>query len=1002
MTTAWTEEELAEKRAIALFRKLGYEYKDGRDEIGPDTASPERESLQDVILEDRLKAAIKKFNPWINERNLQEAVKKITRVSAINTMRANSTIHERLVRHISVEQDLGEGKKGQTVKYIDYENPENNDFLIVNQLKFAGPEENIIPDLIVFLNGIPVGVIECKNPTIKNPKEKAVDQLRRYQNVRHPQEHEGYEKLFYPNQILVGAWGDSAVHSTIEADCSQYKEWKDPYPLKKEELKEYLGKEQISKQDILLYSMFKKDRLIDLIQNFTVFKEEGGGMIKMMARYQQYRTVQKAIERIMNADESDKRGGVVWHTQGSGKSLSMLFLGLKLRRLKNNPIIVIVTDRKDLDNQIAKTFERCGFPNPIQADSIDHLREELKVDVGKTVLTTIHKFQEPEDEEVQEVLNDSKNVYVMADEAHRTQYNDLATFMRSALPNACYIGFTGTPIEKKYKNTIDTFGRYIDTYTIDESVKDGVTVPIMYEGRLPKVWVEGRTLDDIFDRVFSEKSERERERIKSKYANEKAIAQSEERITQICMDIIDHYEKHIEPNDFKAQIVSVSRRAAALYKEKLDEMNGPESAVIYSGDHNDPPLLKKYHKTDAEQNRIIERFKKPRNEDKLSFLIVCDMLLTGFDAPVEQVMYLDKPLKEHNLLQAIARVNRPKPNKNYGLIVDYYGISDNLEKALEMFSKEDVEKAMRPLEEELPRLESRHRRAMSFFDEVDLENLEECVQVLEPEDVRLKFDVAFRKFSESMDMMLPHPKAKPYLDDLKTLGKIRRAAKNRYRDDDIDISGSGEKVRDLIDNYIRAEGIDHLQEGPVSILDDSFEEEVDELQSDKAKASEMEHAIKQEITVRLDENPVVYKSLKERLEEIIEEKKQNRIELTKAIEEYGHIIKEIRDVQEGNKAEEMGLTDDQYAFYELIKEELDKRFDDLEIEDDKIIDISTKINDKLDDLAVIDFRRKRDVQRRMRGQIKVILIKNGWPKQGGKLDKTASKIMDLAEVRLNA
>ncbi len=502
MSTPWTEEELAENRAIALFRSLDYEYKNGRDEIGPDCKSPERESLQDIYLKDRLRAAIKKFNPWINERNLQQAIKKITRVSAINTMRANSTIHERLVRHISVKQDLGDGKKGQTVKYIDYENPENNDFLVVNQLKFAGPEENIIPDLVVYLNGIPVGVIECKSPTIKNPKEKAVNQLRRYQNVRYPSEHEGYEKLFYPNQILVAAWSDSAVHSTIGADHSQFKEWKDPYPLKKAELKEKLGKQKVSKQDILLYSMFRKDKLLDLIQNFTVFKEEGGGMIKMMARYQQYRTVQKAIDRIMNADKPDKRGGVVWHTQGSGKSLSMLFLALKLRRLKENPVIVIVTDRKDLDNQITKTFERCGFPNPIQADSIEHLREELKVDVGKTVLTTIHKFQEPEDEDIQTVLNDSKNVYVMADEAHRTQYKDLATFMRSALPNACYIGFTGTPIEKKYKNTKDTFGQYIDTYTIDESVNDEVTVPIKYEGRLPNVWVEGRTLDEIFDRVF--------------------------------------------------------------------------------------------------------------------------------------------------------------------------------------------------------------------------------------------------------------------------------------------------------------------------------------------------------------------------------------------------------------------------------------------------------------------------------------------------------------------
>lgn len=1001
MTIPWTEEELAEKRAIALFRTLGYNYKNGREEIGPDCASPERGSYQEVFLKDRLVAAIKKFNPWINERNLAVAVKKITKVSAINTMRANAEIHECLVRHVDVKQDLGQGKKGQTVKYIDYENPENNDFLIVNQLKFAGPEQNIIPDLIVYLNGIPVGVIECKSPTVKNPKEKAVDQLRRYQNVRQPQTHEGYEKLFYPNQILIASWGDSAVHSTIGADHSQFKEWKDPYPLKKAELKTLLGKQEISNQDILLYSMFKKDRLLDLIQNFTVFKEEGGGMIKMMARYQQYRTVQKAIERIMNAEKPKNRGGVVWHTQGSGKSLSMMFLALKLRRLKNNPVILIVTDRKDLDNQITQTFQRSGFPNPIQADSIKNLREELTVDVGKTIMTTIHKFQEREEED-EILLNDSENVYVMADEAHRTQYKDMASFMRSALPNACYIGFTGTPIEKKFKNTRDTFGQYIDTYTIDESIKDGVTVPIMYEGRLPNVWVEGKTLDQIFDRVFSDKSEKEREMIKSRYANEQAIAESEERITQICMDIIDHYEKHIKPNGFKGQIVAVSRRAAARYKQKLDELNGPESAVLYSSLHNDEHLLKQYHKTDAQQNHIIERFKKSMDEDDLSLLIVCDMLLTGFDAPVEQVMYLDKPLKEHNLLQAIARVNRPRPGKKYGLIVDYYGISDDLEKALDMFSKDDIEKALRPLEEELPRLESRHRKAMSFFDDIDIDDLEECVQLLEPEDIRLKFDIAFRKFSESMDMMLPHPKARPYLNDLKKLGKIRIYAKNRYRDEDIDIGGSGEKVRELIDKYIRSEGVEYLQKGPVSILDDSFEKELDELKSEEAKASEMEHAIRHEISVRIDENPVVYKSLKERLEEIIEHKKQHRIELSRAIEEFGRIIKEIRDVQEGSKAQELGLTDNQYAFYELIKEEHRKRYDTLEMDDDELIGISKKITDGLKELAVIDFRLKRNVQRRMRGQVKMVLVKNGWSKKSHKIDETVGRIMQLAEVRLNA
>ncbi len=988
MTTAWTEEELAEKRAVALFQRLGYKHiQRGSPE------DEERSSYREVFLKERLTSAIKKLNPWINERNLKIAVKQLTEVRKINTMKINSTIHERLVRYVSVEQDLGDGKKYQTVKYIDFDEPENNEFLIGTQMKFSGPEENIIPDMVVYLNGIPVGVIEFKSPTIKDPKEKAIVQLKRYQNIREPTSNEGYEKLFYPNQILVAAWGISAAAATIGADHQHFKEWKDPYPTKIPDLKEFLGKEH-SEQDILLYSMFKKDRLLDLIQNYTVFEEKGGGMVKIMARYQQYRAVQKAIKRIETAKNPDERGGVVWHTQGSGKSLTMLFLGVKLRRLRENPVILIVTDRKDLDKQISQTFQRCGFPNPIRADSIKHLREELNVKVGKTVMTTVHKFQEP-GESQPPLLNDSRNVFVMTDEAHRTQYDELAAFMRKSLPKACYIGFTGTPIEKKYKNTQDTFGRYIDTYTIDESVNDEVTVPIKYEGRMPNVWVEGRTLDEIFDRVFADKSENEREAIKSRYANEKSIAESEERITQICIDIIDHYENHIKPNGFKAQVVSVSRTAASRYKDKMDELNGPESAVLYSSVHNDPHHLKKYHKSDSEINNIIERFKD--HNDSLSMLIVCDMLITGFDAPVEQVMYLDKPLKEHNLLQAIARVNRPFKDKKYGLIVDYYGVSNDLDEALRMFSKKDVENALRPLEDELPRLESRHRRAMSFFDDVDLDDVEECAMVLEPEDVRLKFDVAFKKFSESMDMLLPDPKALPYVDDLKKLGKIKQYAKNLFRPDDMDISGCGEKVRQLIDRYIRAEGIEYLQKEPVSILNEEFDDTIETHRSEEAKASEMEHAIRYEISVRMDENPVVYSSLKERLEQIIEAKKLKRMETSKAIEEYGRLIQEFRDVHEGKKARRMGLDDDEYAFYELLKDaktvSSTEKFDE-----ERLKEISKEIVAKLRELAVIDFRRKKSVLRDMRGKVKLILISNKWDKK--ELESVTSRMIELAEARL--
>ena len=550
-----------------------------------------------------------------------------------------------------------------------------------------------------------------------------------------------------------------------------------------------------------------------------------------MARYKQFMAVNKAMERIRTARKPRERGGVVWHTQGSGKSLSMLWLALKLRRDpdQENPMIVLVTDRTALDRQISKTFLSCGFPNPERATSVRNLRDLLSHPSGKTVMTTVQKFQELEEgENGHPVLSEGKNIFVMVDEAHRTQYRSLAANMRQALPNACFLGFTGTPIDKRDKSTIQTFGPYIDTYTIEQAVADGATVPIFYESRLPEMRIVGRTLDQLFDQVFADRSKEEREAIKARYANEQTIAEAPRRIETICLDLLSHYAQFIQPNGFKAQVVAVSRDAAATYKETLDRLNGPESALIMSGGHNDPERLAKWHLEKHQHDALVDRFLDKK--DPLSILVVCDMLLTGFDAPVEQVMYLDSPLKEHTLLQAIARVNRRAEGKDYGLVVDYWGVSDALQEALAIFAPGDIKGAMEPKLDELPRLQSRHRAAMRFFDKVKAKNdLAACVKVLEPEDVRAEFDVAFRRFSQSMDMLLPDPRALPYNRDLVWLGKIRQVAKVRYHDPRLDISDAGAKVRKLIEDAIVADGIQILVK-EVSILAPEFDEKLDALQ----------------------------------------------------------------------------------------------------------------------------------------------------------------------------
>ncbi len=1008
MPRNWDEYHQAEKPALELLEKLGYQVYD--QAVSNHVDLPARESEHEVILKGELRAALKRINNWdINENNLNKAINKIrpAKLRANNLIEANEIIYKRLVNHISLEQDIGQGKKNQTVKYIDYDNPENNSFIAINQFRVKG-REVIKPDIVLFVNGIPLAVIECKNQTTCNePEEEAIIQLSRYQNIRDGME-EGAEELFYPNQLIVAAWGSSASSATVRAPARVYKGWKDPYPYSNEDVAALLDKDKATGQDILLFSLFKKDRFIDIIRNFIVFEKEGNSMVKMSCRYQQHRAVIKAMERITNADSLDDRHGTVWHTQGSGKSLTMLFLALKLRRYKEigSPTIVIITDRVDLDEQINGTFKRCGFPNPVMAQGVKHLKELLSSEAGRTITALIQKFQEYEEDKYP-VLSEDKDIYVMADEAHRTQFKDLAANMRRALPNACYIGFTGTPIDKETRSTVRTFGDYIDTYTIEESVADNAPLPIKYESRMAELHIEGKTLDEIFEQQFKDYSEEEKKKIKEKYATDRAIAEASQRINNICRDIIKHYEEKIAP--FKAQVVTVSRLAAARYKEELDKLNGPESAVVISGDSNDVGIIKKHSVEDAEKSNIVARFKDPNSS--LKFIIVCDMLITGFDAPVEQVMYLDKPLKEHNLLQAIARVNRTFPEKNYGLVVDYYGVFDDLKEALAIFSTEDIKNTVTPVQDEKPRLEANYRELVRLFENVNTDDLEACIQLFEPEEKRAQFKKAFKEFARSMDIIMPDPIADPYRADLKKYGKIYTAVRNRYRDENINIKGVGEKVKELIDDHVRSLDIKQLHE-PVSILDEQkFDLVLDDLKSDEARTSEMEHAIKKEISIKLEENPVFYESLSERLKELINRRKERQLSLLEYKDGLEDLITDIRTVK--TRAEKLGFNQKEFALYELLLNEQIKgepagnqvsespgtytTRNDGPYVNKKIKEITNKIMSDIKKFTDIDLWREKETEvlQPMRKKIKENLIK--YEEFRPKYKPITNKIMKLAK-----
>ncbi|RKH29779.1 type I restriction endonuclease subunit R [Corallococcus sp. CA041A] len=998
----WNEEHQSEVPAVVLLDKLGYRY------VAAEILDAERDSLREPVLTKRLGAALIKLNPWLTPENVQKAIRAVTHVAAASLIEANEKVYVALTHGVSLVQDGEGGAKGQTARFIDFERPEQNEFLVTRQYRVLGAKKQVRADVVLFVNGIPLAMIESKSPTLGGKwLDEAVRQVLRYQEIGDEYRDLGAPKLFETVQLVIGLCGQSAYYGTVATPQRFWAEWKEPYPATAEALEKRLGRKP-SAQDVLVFGLLEPRNLLDLTRNFVVFEAERGRTIRKVCRYKQFSAVNRALNRVHAAKRPEERGGVIWHTQGSGKSLTMLWLALKLRRdpRLQNPAIVIVTDRTDLDRQISDTFIRCGFPNPERARSVQDLRDLLLNPTGKTVTTTIQKFQEltgaggnsarRAQRESHPVLSEAEHIFVLVDEAHRTQYSSLAANMRRALPRACFLGFTGTPIDKQDRSTLQTFGPYIDTYTIEQAVGDDATVPIFYESRLPELRIIGNSLDKVFDHVFADRTVEEREAIKQKYATEEAIAAAPKRIEAICLDLFDHFTKFIRPNGFKAQVVAVNRETAVTYKETFDRLNGPEAAVIMTVGHNDGARFQNFKTSKQQQAELIRRFLDPN--DPLAMLVVCDMLLTGFDAPIEQVMYLDSPLKEHTLLQAIARVNRKADRKTYGLVVDYWGVSDALQEALAIFSPSDVKGAMQPKVDELPRLQTRHQAALRFFARVkNRDDLDECVAVLEPEDVRAEFDQAFRVFSQSLDMLLPDPRALPYVDDLRWLGKIRGAARARYRDPGLDISDAGAKVRKLIEDVVVAEGIQLLVK-EVSIFSKDFEEKIAALKSPEAKASEMEHAIRHEIHVKLEENPAFYRSLRERLEELIEERKQERIDAARQLQLFQSLIKEVRD--EAGAAQRVGLNEFAYAIYGVLNEGHVPMVAEPQAPygEEAGRELATLIQEAIEpETQIIDWTRKDDVQRQMRQKVKRHLRAANYESE--KVEALAGKIVDLAKVR---
>ena len=978
----------SELPAIELFQKMGYQYYDA-------SKLDERSSITDVILKDRLFASIIKLNPWINDNNLNKAYTAITSVNGASLMEINQKIWELIRGGTFTVKQVIDGEEGfHSVHFIDYINIEDNDFLVVNQMKYHGRFQNSVPDLVVYINGLPIGVIECKSPTAQNAWDKAYGDLDYYQK--------NTEKLFHFNQICAGIWDVGGKYGAINSPQQFYSVFKTG--AEDNEIIEQSKKEQ----DKLLIALFKKERVLDLIRHFVLFELDEGRTIKKLPRYQQIRATNKTIERLQAGE-----GGVVWHTQGSGKSLTMAYITRKLQAPEfgfDNPTVMIMTDRKDLDRQITTTLQNVGFKNVNQASSVVHLDKLLRNDYGGIITTTLQKFQETDKdvtsdedqteleergnlmvekhlkenklikitkelqkgkwveidrEEIElEELSKKENLYIMVDEAHRSHYGFLASFMRTVLPNAKFIAFTGTPISKEDKSTLGEFygGDYIDIYTIKEAVADGATVELLYDEGIAKLDVKKEELDKEFELKFTEASEEKKDKLKREALRKYQL--STERIEDIAKHMINHFKTKIYPDGHKAMFVCSGRESAIKYQQVLQHLSDEgfhnfESKVVISiSSPKSDSIAKEYYET-LEWNRNNPSNKKPvyvvppenikdaTDDFKLPFgneheteksgkkkfnntaiMIVSDMLLTGWDAPIASCLYLDKPLKEHNLLQAIARVNRSRKGKSAGFIVDYNGITAYLIQALEIFSGDlRPDDILKNINEEFPKLEMNHTKLVDFFKPMKIDRnyerdafIDKAVQFIEPINRRDDFKVLLKDFNKSINIVLPNTKALKYQGDFKLFNEIKLRARNAFPDDEeLKITKDESKMlQAMIDEHLSSNGIVSLLAEPISIIDkDKFKEEIMNA-SPATKELKMRNNLKHTIKVGIDKNPDFYKPLAQRLDELLKQKEAQRIDEAQLLLAYTTIQDEI--IEEQKEGEEKGFTTErERAVYNSMK-----------------------------------------------------------------------------------
>ncbi len=1063
-----------EQAALEWLSGLGWQVLHGPD-IAPETPDAERDDYRQVVLEHRLRGALTESNPSLPMSTMDDACRKLTRPDGSTLEARNRAFHRMLVNGVEVEYPDADGRvRGDQVRVIDFDNPNSNDWLAVNQLTVTENKNNRRPDIVLFLNGLPLGVIELKNAADEDATIwTAWNQLQTYKAE--------LPMLFSMNEVLMVSDGTEARIGTLTSGKEWFKPWRTVAG-------ETLADRLLTELQVMLEGVFDRSRFLALVRDFIVFDDDGSGALeKKMAGYHQFHAVRVAVDETLRASElqravnrtvdtggryeagrqpggkpGDRRIGVVWHTQGSGKSLTMAFYtGAIIREpAMENPTVVVLTDRNDLDDQLYGTFSRCQDllrQPPTQAESRADLRNKLSVNAGGVIFTTIQKFMPPTAApsplpdasgrggnvaapasdpfpsgrgcvlgpgDTRPELSDRRNIVVIADEAHRSQYDFIdgfAAHMRDALPNASFVGFTGTPIELQDANTRAVFGDYISIYDIQRAVQDGATVPIYYESRLAKLALDEREKPNI-DPEFEEATEGEeverREKLKTKWAQLEAVVGAGKRVRQIAEDIVDHFEDRLEVLHGKAMVVCMSRRICIdLYRELTrirpgwhdDADDRGTIKVVMTGSASDPPDWQPHIRNKARREELAKRFRDAR--DPLRVVLVRDMWLTGFDAPSLHTMYIDKPMRGHGLMQAIARVNRVFKDKPGGLVVDYLGLAQDLKQALATYTESggtgktalDQAAAVAVMLEKYEvccgLLHGFDWAAWTTGTPTERLNLLPAAQehILSQEDGKDRWLNAVRALSQAFALAVPHEETRRIRDDVAFFQAVaaalsKRSTGERRTEEELDLA-----VRQIVSKAVASEGVMDifaaagLDKPDISVLSDEFLAEVRGMPHRNLAVELLQKLLRGEVSTRRRKNVVQARSFAEMLDQTLRRYQNRAIEAAQVIEELIELAKEMREANE--RGERLGLSEDELAFYDAL-ETNDSAVQVLG--DETLRAIAQQLVETVRNNVTIDWTLRENVRAHLRVLVRRILRKHGYPPD--KQAKATQTVIEQAEV----